>query len=729
MRSRPDPWRSRAIAPSLLNRAGWSAIALLLALATSAPSRALAEPDDPAAPTGNLLASARLVDSLDIAGSARLAVDDAGVVEGARSVGSHGIRFVSAAGSLTYDLGVESPIATAFVQADAFNTFSLQVSDDGKVFRDVWVVPMAASEGRGVRSRSTFLSGVRGRFVRFGEATGPGARAVAELQLFAEIPADWPGTLRVAKAEPRPPEARRVSRLLTLRNSNMAKMWIAFLGAALLAWGFVLNRRGRPDRFSRIRDGLLLALGILGYAGYYNWGAYHFPGRIHQHEFFHYFIGAKYFPELGYTHLYECANVAEAEQGFRRRVELRAIRDLRKNEIVSAAYVLEDPESFKRGFIRPFTPQRWEDFKADIAYFRDRAGVEWWEKMLRDHGYNPSPVWNMTGTLLANLRPASDPFIAGVLGWIDPVLLLVAFGLITWTFGWRVASVAAIFFGTNEPGLYWWTGGGFIRQDWFLAAVAGLCFLKRGKPALGGACLAVSTLLRVFPVGFFVAIGLRLAWILVRERRIDRVGGSIVAGAAIVTVILLPLSSVVTGSASAWPEFLKNTKKHADSPMSNLMGLRTIVGFRWETRQKVMVVSGVTDPFHNFREARKSTLRGAMGQPLFLALVVAYLALLVWGVRREMEWWVLAAFGFGVIAVSMELTCYYFSFLAVAAFLREKHEVIPIGLLLLAGLSHFIEISTFYFDLRYLVESVAVVAFVVWATWSYGRRPAVVSPT
>src|SRR6185436_19430914 len=73
----------------------------------------------------------------------------------------------------------------------------------------------------------------------------------------------------------------------------------------------------------------------------------------------------KYFTELGYTRLYECANVAEAEQGFRRRVELRKTRDLTKNELVLAKYVLEDPERFKKGFVRPFTPERWAAFKKD----------------------------------------------------------------------------------------------------------------------------------------------------------------------------------------------------------------------------------------------------------------------------------------------------------------------------------------------------------------------------
>lgn len=700
---------------------------LLAALCSAAP--AYAQTSSTPYPPGNVLVAARLVDSLDVAGSARLAVDDAGVAEGGAWRASRGVKFLSAGGSLTFDLGTDLPIAAALVQADAWNEFSLQVSDDGQTFREIWSVPkVGPSEGRGLRSRSTLFSEVRARFVRFGEAKGEGARAVSEVQLLREIPADWPAPLLVAAEPPRPPAAPRRWNDFTRHDANVLKALLALLGAALLWWGSLLKRGGAPERFRRLRDGLLLALGLLGFVGYYNWGAYHFPTRIHFHEFFHYYIGAKYFPELGYSHIYECASLAEAEQGFRRRVELRTIRDLRKNEIVSAAYVLAEPERFKRGLLRPFTPERWEAFKHDIAYFRDHAGVVAWERMLQDHGYNPSPVWNMAGSIFSNLGPASDSLIFGFLGWIDPVLLLITFGLIVWAFGWRVACVAALFFGTNEPALYFWTGGGFIRQDWFLWAVAGICFLKRGKPALGGASLAVSTLLRVFPLGFFVAIGLRLGWVFLRERRIDRTGANIVAGAALATLLLIPASSMVAGGVSAWPEFLKNTKKHAGSPLTNNMGLRTVVGFRWETRQKMTYDPRSADPFHNFREARKSAFRGILGQPLFVALVVAYLGLLYWSTRREMDWWVLAAFGFGVIAVSMELTCYYFSFLTVAAFLWEKRDDIPIGLLLLSSFTQAIEFSTYYYDVRYLIESIAVLAFVVWATWAYGRAPAAVAP-
>jgi hypothetical protein len=691
----------------------------LVVLASSPPALAAPAAAQPCT-AGNLLARARIVDSLDVQGPLESVVDEYGAADGGSLSADQGIHFLTPAGSLTYDLGADSPIVAAVVQGAAANGYSLQISDDGRAFREIWAVPRLVTEGRGLRTRFTSFSDTHARFVRFGEPTGIGSRSVSEVDVFCEFPAAWPALLTVApKAPPAPPPPWTLSHFVRAKGAAL-KMFLAFLGAALLAWGYALRRRGTPDRFLRLRDGVLLALGILAYTGYYNWGFFHFPNRVHYHEFFHYFIGSKYFPELGYTHLYECASLAEAEQGYRRRVELRTIRDLQANELVSSKYVLEDPERYKGGFSRPFTPRRWEEFKRDIAYFRTNAGIERWENMLKDHGYNPSPVWNMTGSLLANLGPASRSLIEGFLVWIDPVLLLITFGFIVWAFGWRIACIAAIFFGTNDPALFYWTGGGYLRQDWFMAAMIGICFLKRGKPALGGASLAVSTLLRVFPVGFLAAIGLRILWILVRERRIDKVGARIVVGAAFAAAILVPASSVVAGSARAWPEFLRNTKKHAASPLTNYMGLRTIVGFRWETRQKYSFNPNLSDPFHDFREARKAAFRGLFGQPLFLALV-AYLGLLSWGLRREMEWWVLAAFGFGVISIGMELTCYYFSFLTAAAFLWEKRPPIAIGLLVFAGLSQIITLSTYYFDMRYYCQSVAVVAFVVWATWMYGR--------
>ncbi len=718
--SAPVVRASRASRAALASVAAPAAFAAFVSLAWFAGPAAAQTPIPD--PERNLLPSARFVDSLDVAGTTSSLWDDAVVAEGAAWTFSRGGEFLSAAASLTFDLGADTPIAAALVQGDALATFSFQVSDDGVRFREVWVAPMARHAGRGQRLRFTSLFDVRARYVRFGESTGPGSHSVTEIQLFRTLPLVWPPALTVLEPVKPAPRVPRHWYRFNRDESNRAKMLLALAGAALLAWGFALRNRGSADRARRLRDVLLALLGIAGFTAYFNWGSYHFHNRVHYHEFFHYFVGAKYFPELGYSGLYEAANLAEAESGFRRRVELRRTRDLRRNVLVPASYVLEDPERYRSSGTRPFTPERWEEFRKDVTYFRERSGIVYWEKALMDHGYNPSPVWNVAGSLLSNLGPASDAFIER-LAWIDPALLLLAFGFIAWAFGWRTACVSMLFFGTNHPALYFWTGGAFLRQDWFLFAVMGICLLKRGRPGLAGASLAVSTLLRVFPGGFFVAIGVRILWVLLRERHLDPTAVRLVAGAGLATLLLLPASSLVAGSADAWPQFLQNTRKHAASPLTNYMGLRTIAGFRWETRQKVLYDALHDDPFHSFKEAHRAAFRPGLRLAVYAALIVLYLALVLYAVRREMDWWVSAAFGFGVIAFAAELTCYYYSFLTVAAFLVGKREEIPIGLLFYSALSQLISFQTYYYDMRYTFESVAAVAFVVWATWLYARRP------
>lgn len=627
------------------------------------------------------------------------------------------VRFRTGAGSITYDLGDTLPIAAVFLQGNAGSAYSLQGSDDGVAFREIWRSPAGDLRQPGMRSRHGTFWDVRARYVRVGEPTGSTVHAISELSLYCEIPDFFPPLFATAAVEP-----PQHSRPFILKDAIVIKILLAGLGAALLTWTYVLRRRGMPDRHRRVRDGLLVGLALVGAGAYFNWGAGHFTGRVHQYEFFHYFLGAKYFPELGYTGLYECTSLVEAEQGYRRRVELGTIRDLRNNVQVPARYVLEDPERIKQGFLRPFTPKRWQEFSQDVAYFRDELDVGKWQRMMKDHGYNPSPAWTMAGSLLAR-GPASDRLIVGLLSWIDPVLLLAAFGFITWAFGWRIACVAILFFGTNYPSMYGWTGGGFLRQDWFLLTVAGICLLRRGRPALGGASLAAAALLRVFPAAFFVGIAIRALWTLYRERRVERGLVRIAGGAALMTVAVVVASSMVAGSPRAWTEFFRNTAKHADTPLTNHMGLHTVLGFRWESRQSVVFDEHGVDPFEAFREARREPFRQGPGMIVLATLVGAYLVLLGYALRRPAEWWVAAAMSFGVIAFGMELTCYYYSFLTVAAFLGQEREEIPIGLLVLSAVTGLIALATFYNDIRYYLESIAVVAFAVWATWRFARDP------
>jgi len=100
----------------------------------------------------------------------------------------------------------------------------------------------------------------------------------------------------------------------------------------LLGTVFLSLARGRP--VSRRLRLLVLALLAVAALGYVNFGFFH-PGRGHVHywDAFHYFMGAKYLPELGYSKLYEATYAAGRELGaFDYITQLRDL-ETRANEV------------------------------------------------------------------------------------------------------------------------------------------------------------------------------------------------------------------------------------------------------------------------------------------------------------------------------------------------------------------------------------------------------------
>ena len=247
---------------------------------------------------------------------------------------------------------------------------------------------------------------------------------------------------------------------------------------------------------AKLRRRLMMAVGIISFACYWNFGFFHFRNYIHVWDTYHYYIGSKYFPELSYDRLYDCVSVADSEEpGLRRRVELRKIMNLRTNMMGPTTEILAHPERCKEHF----TPERWQAFKHDVAYFRNAHGVKRWEEAQTDHGYNATPVWTILGTTLANLAPASDTQI-DLLSLLDPAYAFGMVGLIWWAFGWRTLAVALCVFATNFPSRFYWTGGAYLRWDWLFYLAGGVALLRKQKYFAGGLFLSYSTLLRVFPV-------------------------------------------------------------------------------------------------------------------------------------------------------------------------------------------------------------------------------------
>ena len=190
------------------------------------------------------------------------------------------------------------------------------------------------------------------------------------------------------------------------------------------------------------------------------------------------------------------------------------------------------------------------------AGFRARVPEGLWQGALADHGYNPSPAWGSLGKLLIGAEPATHRNILPLV-LIDPVLVILMWAFAWKAFGWRASCVAMVFWGTNFPGDFLWTGGAFLRQGWLAAMVIGFCCLRTKWMAAGGFFLTVAALLRVFPAVTVFAVALSAGLALGRARRfqLSPAHRRFALGCAAAAATLIPLSFATAGGPRAWVDF------------------------------------------------------------------------------------------------------------------------------------------------------------------------------
>ena len=467
----------------------------------------------------------------------------------------------------------------------------------------------------------------------------------------------------------------------------------------------------------------LAGLGLIAFLAWFNFGVYGLGTYVHHYEFFHYYLGSKYSTEVGYTGLYACAGAAEIEDGRRKEVYGRWMRDLRNNELRQGITFTADFSECRHRFT---SAARWTEFKHDVEYFRAHLTPEVWGHALADHGYNPSPVWTVVGKALASTGPASDAQIA-LLSWIDP-LLLVAIGAAVWsTFGWRVLSVALIWWGTNHLSRYHFLGGAFLRHDWLLLAILALCFAKRGRMTLSGAALTWSALIRVFPAIIAVGLVLKILIDSVQAKRLclTAAHARFAAGALIALAVWLPLSLTVQGPderrLGAWSDFINNTRRMAGTSSVNQVGLPTILGFDPSHRSARVRDLWVDTPWDVWREGRIRTLQER--RPFQLILIAAFLVLLAFSVAGRDDW-IALTLGVAAIPVLVELSNYYYGILMALAFLWPLRPVAGIGLAATAVVSNVVLGLVEFEEDRYLLITVAVLLLVTYIAAAFARRTA-----
>jgi hypothetical protein len=424
----------------------------------------------------------------------------------------------------------------------------------------------------------------------------------------------------------------------------------------------------------RVSLGLLIVIALASCASYYNFFETKGGVGFKDTDVYHYYMGSKYFSEVGYFDLYHCTILALTDSGVKNRFELPRVRDQRTLRIHTPATTLASALQCRE----QMPDARWAAFAADVTWFDAKFKAEQWDILLNDHGYNPSPVWNAIGNALSSrIELGSAGFDALINA--DRILMLVAFTLIVWAFSVEAAALAAIAWGTGLHWGYAWIGDSMLRNLWLFAVLAGLCFLKKQRIAIGGGFLVLASLLRVFPAIFVAGYVVHL---FARMRRGEswQVDALQFARGVVTAGVLFCVWAALASDwgAIAFVEFGEKISVFTDQKSLNKLGLSSLV---WRS---IMMGTGHLTT----NAAGGATL--ASYSPAWLPVVIRCVQLAValpalflfWRAAQRVRGWELAALGFALIPLLSDPANYYFGFVVCGAILaaqRPRLQVIVLG--------------------------------------------------
>lgn len=316
--------------------------------------------------------------------------------------------------------------------------------------------------------------------------------------------------------------------------------------AAVLLLSFILERSG--DRRRRWVTASFTFLALASVAGYFNFGQFRPEGGVvNPWEHFHFFLGSKYLPEIGYDGLYVATLTSVNERNPGAIVDTE-VRDLMTFEMNTAVLYFDEREAIKSRF----SPERWSEFDRDVRFLSEQyrlpmAGI------LQDHGNTGSPAWAMAA------RVFTAPFEAGAavlnaISFVDTILLIVMFGVVRRAFGHRVMCIGLIVAMLTPRG-YLFLGGSILRLDWLFALGMAMSFLKLKRYKISGVFLAWAIASKPFCALFAVALAFRFVWSAWKARTIDRNHVALVLSSVVALTVIVLLSSLALGGPGIWADY------------------------------------------------------------------------------------------------------------------------------------------------------------------------------
>jgi len=632
-------------------------LAALVTILTCGSARA-------ACPEGNLLANRAPRASRGVTSAERL-TDGVLTPEGSDVTSVDATPMTGMRPFVEWDLGETVQLTAAAVQADNNDVYRITASLDGKHYEPVWTAESVNDQG--LRERLGRNFDVPARFVRFEALSGDQVFAATEVRVYCGVPVPWPPSRVVRDREPVDPQNRRGWQAQSLKSV-----------VGLLAFPFLFAIV--PRLGARGRRRVLATFAVLAALAWTQFGNFNGGRPLHAWDSFHYFMGTKYFPEVGYFDLYRCGAAAERDVGRGAESDRTLIRDVEDNRIYPG-----DWSRTREGRCRAsFAPARWKAFEADIEGFRSLFQERTISEALSDHGFNATPVNVAWLRLWTRNTTVSERHLV-LLAQLDSVALVGTVVALVWGFGPVAGVVAALVLGIGGLWSYHWIGGALGRHTWLFCCALGLSLLAKNRPFEGGAALTLAGLLRLFPFVFVGAVGLWALVNFVKTRRLDTAARRFLAGAAVTFALGVTLAGAAVG-ADAYRGFARVFERHSHSPVSNQLGLSTLLSWSAGESTETMADPQLTNPFERWENHQ--LLRRTEQRPLWafaVAISIAVIVLSAWRGASAAECVALSGL---LLFSALPMTSYDYAWLVVlVALARQRPKILP-ALLAYAFFTH-----------------------------------------
>ena len=269
-------------------------------------------------------------------------------------------------------------------------------------------------------------------------------------------------------------------------------------------------------------------------------------GLVHPWEQYHFIVGSKYLPEVGYFDLYKATFLADRE-GPHVLEGVTVTRDLHTFDLEDLDRALVDARAIRARF----SAERWAAFKADWQNLS--SWPQPWRDVMSDHGNSGSPAWALVALPFVSIFGSSH---AGqqVLGTLDLILMIVLFTVLARSFGGAATAVGLTIWSLT-PFVFDYLAGSVLRWDWLFAVGMAMAFWRRERPFVAGAFLGYAIVSKLFPIFFGLGLGVWLVAASLRRRRLHPAILRLAAGVAAAAVVFVAASALAFGGLSVWASY------------------------------------------------------------------------------------------------------------------------------------------------------------------------------